>query len=151
MASYVFDRELGECVPAEQFYAEKGRKALAKVSSLPMPYIRGDLKPYTSPVTGKTIEGRAARREDLARAGCREVDPSEFKPTYKNYEFCQRRRLPYMGGDVPPPMSRDEKAEAKWRKDQVKKAQAPKDQPAMLRGNTKTSPLFRNNTVRAGR
>ena len=145
MGRYVFDRELGECVPAEQYYAEKGRKAVSKFAvAVPMPYVRGDLKAYTSPVTGKPIEGRSARREDLARSGCREVDPSEFKPVYRNYEFCQRRRLPYMGGDVPPPMSRDEKAEAKWHK----KAQAPKDQPKMLRGNSKTAPLFRNNTVK---
>jgi hypothetical protein len=39
--------------------------------------IRRDLPAYRSPVTGDWIEGRAARREDLARNDCREVDPSE--------------------------------------------------------------------------
>lgn len=31
-----------------------------------------DLPGYESPVTGLWVEGRAARREDLKRAGCRE-------------------------------------------------------------------------------
>ena len=79
------------------------------------------MKPYVSPVTGKVIEGRAARREDLARTGCREVDPSEYKPVYKNYEFCQTRRLPYEGSDVPPPMTKDEKM---WAKEKRAKAKA---------------------------
>ena len=92
-------------------------------SDLAFPYVRGDLKPYVSPVTGKVIEGRAARREDLARTGCREVDPSEYKPIYKNYEFCQSRGLPYMGDVVPPPMTKDEKMAAKERKAQAKAAE----------------------------
>ena len=78
-----------------------------------MPYVRGDLPAYQSPITGKPIEGRAARREDLARHGCREVDPSEYKPVYKNYAFCQKHRKPYLGDDVPPPMTRDETEERK--------------------------------------
>ena len=41
------------------------------------PMIRSDLAGYRSPVTGLWVEGRRARREDLARSGCREVDPSE--------------------------------------------------------------------------
>ena len=42
-----------------------------------MPQIRGDLPAYKSPITGEVIEGRSARREDLKKHGCREVDPSE--------------------------------------------------------------------------
>lgn len=84
------------------------------------PYVRGDLKPYKSPITGKTIEGRSARREDLARNNCREVDPSEYEPVYKNYAFCQKHRKPFMGGDVPPPMTRDEKAERKEIRTKIK-------------------------------
>lgn len=92
-----------------------------------MPMVRGDLPAYISPVTGKLIEGRAARREDLARSGCREVDPSEYKPIYKNYEFCQKYRKPYMGGDVPPPMTVDEKMAAKERKAKIKAAEKAAD------------------------
>ena len=41
------------------------------------PFVRGDLAGYCSPVTGRWIEGRRARRADLAVTACREVDPSE--------------------------------------------------------------------------
>lgn len=35
------------------------------------PMVWGDLPGYESPVTGEWVEGRAQRREDLARSGCR--------------------------------------------------------------------------------
>jgi len=35
------------------------------------PAVHADLPGYESPVTGKWIEGRSARREDLLRSGCR--------------------------------------------------------------------------------
>jgi hypothetical protein len=93
----------------------------------------------------------------LARSGCREIDPSEFKPIYKNYEFCQKRRLPYMGGDVPPPMSRDEKAEAKWKRAPARKAEKAlvsgpeKTDPALakyVRGNTKDRVIAKTSSVK---
>lgn len=123
MASYVFDRQTGTLIDKAEYYARKFGEAVERMSSLPMPYVRGDIKPYTSPVTGKLIEGRAARREDLARSGCREVDPSEYKPIYKNYEFCQKRRLPYMGDAIPPPMTKDEKEWAKEKRFALKRAE----------------------------
>jgi len=49
-----------------------------RVSASPM--IWRDLPAYKSPLGTGVIEGRAARREDLARGNCREVDPSEWKP-----------------------------------------------------------------------
>jgi hypothetical protein len=48
------------------------------------PRLTRDLPTYKSPITGKPIDGRAARREDLKRSGSREVDPSEFKVTYES-------------------------------------------------------------------
>lgn len=39
--------------------------------------IAGDFQPYECPVTGKLIEGRAAHRENLARTGCRILEPGE--------------------------------------------------------------------------
>lgn len=56
----------------------------AALSDFPSPQVNGDIPEYLSPVTGLPVDGRAARREDLKRSGCREVDPSEFQPTYKN-------------------------------------------------------------------
>ena len=120
MASYVWrDGKFVDKRSGDPLLSERERKS--KV--ITMPYVRGDLPGYVSPVTGKWIEGRAARREDLARTGCREVDPSEHKPIYQNYEFCQKHRKPYMGGDVPPPMSKDEKVYAQERKAKQKAAE----------------------------
>jgi hypothetical protein len=41
------------------------------------PAVFGDLPGYESPVTGKWIEGRRARREDLKRTGCRPYEGRE--------------------------------------------------------------------------
>jgi hypothetical protein len=104
------------------------------------PYIRSDLPGYVSPVTGKWIEGRSARREDLARTGCREVDPTEYKPVYQNYEFCQKHRKPYMGGDVPPPMSKDEKMYAREKKAKLTKAEKAADRVRAEKAKANTDP-----------
>lgn len=37
--------------------------------------VAGDIAPYTSPVDGRVINSRSARREDLLRSGCVEYDP----------------------------------------------------------------------------
>jgi hypothetical protein len=73
------DRETGE--PMEKPYP----------GQITMPYVRGDIPAYRSPVTGELIEGRAARREDLKRHNCREVDPSE-RPTegYRSEKFDRK-------------------------------------------------------------
>ena len=81
-----------------------GRPLLSKAqrnAPIAMPNVRGDLPEYISPVTGKPVDGRAARREDLARTGCREVDPSEWKPKYRNRKFAEKRGLMkfYEGND----------------------------------------------------
>lgn len=40
------------------------------------PLVSGDLPDYQSPIDGRLISGRAARREDLKRSGCVEYEPS---------------------------------------------------------------------------
>lgn len=57
------------------------------------PHVRGDIRPYVSPITGREVDGRAARREDLARSGCREVDPSEGLKSGGVYTASMARRL----------------------------------------------------------
>lgn len=53
-----------------------------------------DLPGYFSPLgDGKWVEGRTARREHLKRNNCREVDPSEWKPGYRNANFAKKRGL----------------------------------------------------------
>ena len=61
------------------------------------PTVLTDIPGYQSPVTGKYIEGRVARREDLKRTGCREIDPQEFTPTYSDASY-KRRGLPLPEG-----------------------------------------------------
>ncbi|WP_448206485.1 hypothetical protein [Azospirillum sp. sgz302134] len=46
-------------------------------SHLPTPMIAGDYAGYECPVSGRWIEGRAAHRENLARTGCRLLEPGE--------------------------------------------------------------------------
>lgn len=55
------------------------------------PYYTPDLAPYRSPVTGQVIEGRVARREDLKRHDCREVDPSEWHGEYRREKYRRKQ------------------------------------------------------------
>ena len=43
------------------------------------PAIRGDYAGYTCPISGKWIEGRRAHQENLARNGCRILEPGESR------------------------------------------------------------------------
>lgn len=40
------------------------------------PFVFGDTPSYQSPIDGRWIDGRKARREDLKRSGCVEYEPS---------------------------------------------------------------------------
>lgn len=44
---------------------------------LAAPRVLGDYAGYECPVTGRWIEGRAAHKENLARTGCRLLEPGE--------------------------------------------------------------------------
>lgn len=70
-------------------YVYRGGQFVNKQTGKPMdvpdrviaaPMIVSDLPAYRSPLGTGVIEGRAARREELKRNHCREVDPSEWKP-----------------------------------------------------------------------
>jgi hypothetical protein len=43
-----------------------------------LPFVMRDTPAYASPIDGRIIEGRVARREDLKRNGCIEVEPGMF-------------------------------------------------------------------------
>lgn len=43
------------------------------------PRVFSDFVPYVSPATGKMIEGRKARVEDLARSNCRPYEAGEYQ------------------------------------------------------------------------
>jgi hypothetical protein len=66
-----------------------------KRAGLCAPMVVSDLPAYKSPLGDGVIEGRYARREHLKRNNCREVDPSEFRPVYKNERFAKKYGLPY--------------------------------------------------------
>lgn len=60
-------------------------KSVAPKVFLTAPMVHGDLPGYHSPVTGKWIEGRRARKEDLKRTGSRPYEDGERQ------EFERRR------------------------------------------------------------
>lgn len=51
------------------------------------PMVRGDLPGYESPIDGRWIEGRRARKEDLRRSNCRPYEDGE-----KEYHERNRAR-----------------------------------------------------------
>lgn len=57
------------------------------------PMVIGDIEPYASPIDGKMITSRSARRYDLESNNCREVDPPKRPRGYKNKKFAERRGL----------------------------------------------------------
>jgi hypothetical protein len=67
-----FDRFLPLARYAEPQVCECGKPAI-KVLSVPM--IIDDIPAYTSPIDGKLITSRRARREDLVRNNCVEYEP----------------------------------------------------------------------------
>lgn len=86
----VWDKEEGTFVDPEDYYRKKAAKRFEKASDFPCPYIAGDIPEYVSPVTGKLVDGRAARKEDLKRSGCRELDPSEWSGKFKSEKKARK-------------------------------------------------------------
>lgn len=70
----IFDR----IVPLAR-YDEPQLCSCGKVAEkqLSAPAIRGDYAGYTCPITGNWIEGRRQHEENLARHGCRVLEPGE--------------------------------------------------------------------------
>ena len=56
------------------------------------PLITADIQDYQSPVTGEWISGRAARREDLIKNDCFEIDPPS-KPLRERQKAKQGFKL----------------------------------------------------------
>ena len=71
---HTFDR----LVPLAQFDEPQSCPCgVAASRQIVAPAIRTDYAGYTCPVSGKWIEGRTAHRENLARTGCRVLEPGE--------------------------------------------------------------------------
>lgn len=78
---YVYDPEVGEMVEVGAHYVQPTA-----------PTVFGDLPGYESPVSGKWIEGRKARREDLARTNCRPYEGLEQEKKEANKVRAQHER-----------------------------------------------------------
>ena len=67
---YRYDERLGRCVEIP----------IDEREDVKAPHIWRDIPAYQSPIDGRVISGRAARREDLKRSGCVEYDgPKRIK------------------------------------------------------------------------
>jgi hypothetical protein len=69
--------------------------ALPERDGLCAPRVISDLPAYRSPIDGKMVDGRSARREDLKRNGC--VEAGDIKPLNnglaRNEKFARKHGL----------------------------------------------------------
>lgn len=77
--TFRYDAEVGHLV--EVFYS----------SERVAPDVMGDLPAYTSPIDGRLIDGRAQRREDLKRNGCRPYEDGERAQMVRNQAAADQR------------------------------------------------------------
>jgi hypothetical protein len=71
-----------------------------------VPQLMSDLPAYFSVASGKWVEGRSARRDDLARTGCREVDPSEGPKFCNTKKWAERLKMDYQPPEIKPRITR---------------------------------------------
>jgi hypothetical protein len=57
------------------------------------PRVMPDIPEYASPITGEVIGSRSARREDLIKHDCYEIDPPKQKRGLRNPHFAAKRGL----------------------------------------------------------
>lgn len=91
MTKHYWDREAREWVE----YDHRAMRAAPTG-----PFIVSDIPAYKSPLGTGWIEGRTARREEMKRHNVREVDPSEYRPTYHNKDFAKKLGKEW-AGDLP--------------------------------------------------
>lgn len=78
-------------------FAESGLPArchcglVAERAILTPPRVFRDLEGYESPATGRWIEGRRARLEDLRRSGCRPYEEGERQQAIARREQAERK------------------------------------------------------------
>lgn len=64
----------------------------------PCPMTFGDIEPYRSPVDGRYVSGRRAKRDDLKRTGCVDAAdlPSPTQGRFRNRRFAEKRGLTHL-------------------------------------------------------
>jgi hypothetical protein len=85
---YIQHPETGELILAQDYRASRP----------PALYVIGDLPDYESPIDGRVVHGRAGRREDLRRSGCRpyegrEAEQKEASRILRNDEQARDRAI----------------------------------------------------------
>lgn len=93
MAVYVYDKTQGRMVDKHT-----GEPMVSDDAPLAIPQVFGDLPGYQSPIDGKWIEGRRARKYDLESNNC--VDANDFsKPKpLKNQRFAKKHGIEHLLG-----------------------------------------------------
>jgi hypothetical protein len=69
-----------------------GAPMVTEYGPIPLPAVRGDLPGYASPVDGRWIDGRRARRDDLERNDCVDAGDRPVK-RLKNERFARKHGL----------------------------------------------------------
>ncbi len=68
---------------------------MSKRSDFPCPMIMRDIDEYESPIDGRMISSRSAKREDLKRSGCVEYEPQAgHRKGYENPHFIKKHKVP---------------------------------------------------------
>lgn len=87
-AGHKFDRYLRIADLDTPQACECGAEAARQVCA---PAVHADLPGYVSPATGKWVEGRRAREDDLKRSGCIAWEPGIEKDVARNKADHERR------------------------------------------------------------
>jgi hypothetical protein len=70
---------------------ETGEQIATAFPGIVMPMVISDIPEYRSPIDGRLITSRSARREDLKRNNCVEYEPS-MKSKHPKFEAFEERR-----------------------------------------------------------
>jgi hypothetical protein len=92
---YIQHPETGELILAQDYRAPHR----------PTHFVLGDLPDYESPIDGRVVNGRAGRREDLRRSGCRpyegrDAEQKEATRIRRNDEAARDRAITHTAQTV---------------------------------------------------
>lgn len=94
MTVYVYDAERGEMV--DKATREPMLTAEERARPIQTPYAVGDIAGYESPIDGRWIDGRRARRYDLESNNCIEGGDIKPKGKLRNAKFAKKHGLEHL-------------------------------------------------------
>lgn len=87
---YVYDSELKELVPADEYYSKKAAsEANSRAENFPAIHF---FKGYTSPMTGRVIDSPNKERDELARTGTRIFEGGDQEFKYANIVKKEKKK-----------------------------------------------------------